>query len=709
MTTIQRKSDTSSPIRPIQFIEVGGQPQIPAPFLRVTTCGLLTIEIVAEVVSTDPPLARYTSLTPEQLRGRGTTPALTLLKLLLNRHAHFASKDWLLEQFCRDGEQFASARIENIVSLLRGLICPPAYQDLRTHLVAHVRSSISSGDGYQLAQYPLIWVDGEALAWNVEQATRMERFGDDGLPFWERAYALAKRGPYLPDEMYSEWATFRRGEVQGLLRQSVQALARLYVARHGAAGEEEALLLLRSFWQEHPHEEDVLRALMELLGRRECYHEALQYYERLCTLLEQEDRTPNTQTQDVAIYFQTKQIQRSKEPLNTTTTPLLLPPSPRRTISNLPVEQVVAQDRQMLLIPEDQERDILLQRKGQQTSDVAGTTFVSSLLFSSTEVLERLARVLVKSTHIDETTLFVLEQRVRECWRFRPDILGMISPDLVHILLKYLQEVTTLLAGSLLPSIRIRLCALTCELTQIIGWTLYEMRAFSQAQMYYEMALLAAREAGNPLLEAVTLARMSRVFKYCAREDAVLPALQHARRLLHEENTSPTYSWLCAEEALAYARNGQEYKSLKILEQAIYVGQPQNMDDDPYWIGFEENVRAGFLGSCYTALHQFEQAKASYEEALVHIRPSSRIHAKHRRSLLLVNLATLLLQEEAIEQACQYSKEALILVNQSRSPLVLQHLVKFQRKLSPWKLLAEVELFQAAFEHVQLSVSKESK
>ncbi len=70
MNKMQRKSETPDPVRPIQFIEVGGQPQMPAPCIRLTTCGLLTIEIVAEVISTDPTLARYTSLTPEQLRGR---------------------------------------------------------------------------------------------------------------------------------------------------------------------------------------------------------------------------------------------------------------------------------------------------------------------------------------------------------------------------------------------------------------------------------------------------------------------------------------------------------------------------------------------------------------------------------------------------------------------------------------------------------------
>ncbi len=309
--SMQRDSHSGESIRPIQLLPVGSLQAVPAPLIRVTTCGLLTIEIVAEVVSSDPPLARYVSLTPEQRRGRGTAPALLLLKLFLNRYGRFADKDWLLTQFCRDGELYTSARIENIVSLLRGLLCPPDAQELRAHLVAYVRGSSKSSDGYQLAGYPLIWVDSEALAWNVEQAARMERFGDDGLPFWERAYALAKRGPYLPEERYSEWATFWRAEVKGMLQQSVQALARLYQAKHGVAGEEEALLLLRRYWQEHPREEDILRPLMELLGRRECFQQALEYYEHLSTLLAEDECQPDPRTQDVATYLRLKHLQRS--------------------------------------------------------------------------------------------------------------------------------------------------------------------------------------------------------------------------------------------------------------------------------------------------------------------------------------------------------------------------------------------------------------
>ncbi len=320
-------------VRPIRFIAVGGRMQAPAPLIYVRTCGLLTLEIVQEVVSSDPPLARYRSLTPEQLHGRGATPALLLLKLLLSRPHRFALRDWLTEQFCHDREIFASLRLDNIAWLLRSLLCPPNYAELRTQLVMHHRSASESGNGYHLAPYPLIWTDGDALCWNVEQAARMERFGDDPLPFWERAYALARRGSYLPDEAYSEWAEARREEVEGLRRQSVLALARLLTEREGKAGEEEALRLLRSYWLERPYEEDILRPLMELLGRRECFQEALACYEKLRVLLEEEGREPGAQTRDLAAYLRTKQLQRGPG-----RTAPLLPPAAHPQATRGPAE-----------------------------------------------------------------------------------------------------------------------------------------------------------------------------------------------------------------------------------------------------------------------------------------------------------------------------------------------------------------------------------
>jgi hypothetical protein len=311
MTSIPWPLDTGTTIRPMRLLAVSDRLQVPAPLIRVMTCGLLTLEILHEIVSADPPQARYAVLTPDRLHGRGVGPALSLLKLLVSRPQRFAPADWLLEQFCQsEREVFSTKRLDTLAWLLRDLLCPPAYESLRRQIVAHTRAM--SGGGYQLAGYPLVWVDHEALGWNVEQAVRMERFGDDPLPFWQRAYELAKRGDYLPDEAYSEWAEARREEIAGLRRQCVLALARLFTEREGKAGEEEALALLRSYWTEHPRDEDILRPLMELLGKRECYQEALACYEKLHGLLKEEGHEPGGQTRDLAAYLRSKQVQRPR-------------------------------------------------------------------------------------------------------------------------------------------------------------------------------------------------------------------------------------------------------------------------------------------------------------------------------------------------------------------------------------------------------------
>ncbi len=300
-------------VSPVQFMQSGNESQVPVPAVRIYTCGMISIEVLTEIVSSDPPLARYTVLSPQTLRGRGIIPSLTLLKLLLSRPHRFASKDWLAEQI-RHEEDAPDVRLDTIASQLRKLLCGnerDSNDDLRVQLVMYVRNGKQSGPGYQLAPYPLIWLDTDALAWHVEQAVRMERFGDDSLPFWERAYALASRGEYLPDEAYSDWAEEKRAAIAGHLRQSIHALARLYPTHFGKAGEEQTLLLLRTYWNTHRTDEDALRPLMELLGQQERYQEALTCVQQAREVLAEEGCELDPRTRDIAEYLRTKQISRA--------------------------------------------------------------------------------------------------------------------------------------------------------------------------------------------------------------------------------------------------------------------------------------------------------------------------------------------------------------------------------------------------------------
>src|SRR5450631_765356 len=229
------------------------------PLARISTCGHLTVEVLQEGERSSDGQMTFV-YGPPIMPHNGWTTALNLLKLLVSQPGRFATKDWLTEKLRRnksEGEEWAGlARVDNIVSLLRSLLCPaetPQAGEKRPKktigrvLVEYVPPTPESGSGYRLAASPLIWVDVEAIRDHIQQACWLEAEGQDARAIWRSAYELANAGPFLAEGWYSDWAVERREEVDGYLWQSVQALWR-YAMRQGEAGDEEALRLLREYW-----------------------------------------------------------------------------------------------------------------------------------------------------------------------------------------------------------------------------------------------------------------------------------------------------------------------------------------------------------------------------------------------------------------------------------------------------------------------------
>jgi DNA-binding SARP family transcriptional activator len=612
----------------------------------------------------------------------GTTHSRRLLSFLL-LHGRSAGRGTLMEQLWPGSDSSAlEGSLNKAVSNVRKVF--------RAEWLLTINSKRTI---YQLADQSQVWADVDAYEAALQQ---VEQCAPDSLErshLLEVAQAYFEQGPLLDGEA-DLWCHARRERFGTAYYRCLLWLVEAYEAQ-GNFREAEAQI--EKLLQRNPLDETALLRLMQLLQQQGLATEAIRRYKSAVSLFKKQGISPSSDIEIFAHHLQQfpQYLKESKS-------------------VNLP--SAASGDVQAKLVMQEQLTPFypLNKRAGaaNELSSVAGSNpssfsfLLSTQIISPSETLERLSHVLAKPAQLDDAVLLALEKLAGDCWRFRPDILGMLSPDLLQFVLRHLQQVTVLLSGSLLTSTRIRLCAIASELTQIAGWTLYEMQAFAQAQAYYEMALVAAREAENPLLEAIALARMSRIFKYCAKKEAILPALQYARRLLKNQSDSPIYSWLCAEEALAYARSKRSYESFKTLEQVTQIFQPNDLDGDPYWVGFEANVKAGFFGSCYTALQQFEQAEVSYREALAQISPASRINPKHRRSLLSVNLATILLRQEAVEEACKLGQDALVLISQSKSPLVLQHIVKFQRQLEPWKTSTAVETFNVNFMQTQTSLLK---
>jgi DNA-binding SARP family transcriptional activator len=307
--------------------QLGGVPGWNAdiPAIRISTCGPFTVEIL-ETLPEDKP-ACYVELSPKRVREHDGR-ALTLLRLLSNAEGRYVSKDQLMTWLCEGRKASITEKtLQNIISSLRDLLTLSNQKKI-PDLIVYVKGTRESGDGYRLAAFPLVWLDSDAITWNIETATLKQRFNDDPFPYWQRAYQLASRGTYLIEEPLSDWANVRRQMIKDQLRQCVHALARLYLVRFGEVGEEEVMRMLLSYCRIDPLDEDALRSLLELLCKRGRYQEVLSWFGCLEDALDEagltktgEVRTPHPSTAEIAAYAQLKlreEYQVKDEPLSLT-------------------------------------------------------------------------------------------------------------------------------------------------------------------------------------------------------------------------------------------------------------------------------------------------------------------------------------------------------------------------------------------------------
>jgi tetratricopeptide (TPR) repeat protein len=301
------------------------------PLARIRTCGTFVVEVQIDLHPGPEghPQAVYGPPASSLLEIKGMTTAFLLLALLASQPNCFAAKDFLIqtlphlrhntaaeEENDLEGDG-ALKRLDNVVSLLRKLLCPPkllafpSTNKLRKRLVRYVRATPDSGSGYRLAGFPLLWLDIEAMETYLRRARLLEERGEDGLEEWQAVYQIGMRGSFLGHEPYSDWADWRRGRVADLLWQSVSAQWKRAASREdGMRGTEAAIQLLLDFWQGHLTNEDAFRSLVELLSRQERFQLAEECYRQLCAALDREGRTPHLRTQEKVAFVRTLQIQR---------------------------------------------------------------------------------------------------------------------------------------------------------------------------------------------------------------------------------------------------------------------------------------------------------------------------------------------------------------------------------------------------------------
>ena len=268
------------------------------PILKIFLCGPLRI-LRRENTNVDlPPI--YQDIPPSEW-GERPGPTLNLLKLLLcceNRHA---TKTFLADTLWPEsGEKEGRHSLSQATRVLRVLLRTSEGEQKSESKMKSFLYESPGGEGFQIADQTLLWVDADAFEDAMKQATRAERqkHQEEVVVWLERAYELGKAGSFLPDDVYREWTNARRLSHEMLFPRCVRRLAECYVAeeRYGEAEE-----VLRPYWTTHLTDEDMLTLLMQILQVQGLEKEALKCYEQSVSALDEElGVKPHTSTTNLA-------------------------------------------------------------------------------------------------------------------------------------------------------------------------------------------------------------------------------------------------------------------------------------------------------------------------------------------------------------------------------------------------------------------------
>ncbi|MER5644516.1 helix-turn-helix transcriptional regulator [Streptosporangium sp. NPDC002524] len=234
------------------------------------------------------------------------------------------------------------------------------------------------------------------------------------------------------------------------------------------------------------------------------------------------------------------------------------------------------------------------------------------------------------------------------------------------------------------PNRRVRreLCVSMAESATLMGqlvWDASQRRDHAVSARYFDQAVSAAREVGDPVLEAHAHLRKGFVALYGSKD------LKEGLRLCHETAIvgAPASQVLMG---LGFLHVGEAHAMLgerRDCERALGAAEDafaRIRDDDEAMHMFSSSQFDRMAGSCYLFLGAYDRA----EEILTRT-ARELLRWKKSRSIVLGNLTLTHIRQGKPEEACGTLHEAIDLVEETRGGGGLNIAFTAGRELSPWR------------------------
>ena len=217
------------------------------------------------------------------------------------------------------------------------------------------------------------------------------------------------------------------------------------------------------------------------------------------------------------------------------------------------------------------------------------------------------------------------------------------------------------------------------DLTQLVGWLLFNLGDYKAAWYYYEDARSAAYRAGNNDLVTYTLAAASQL---AASRRRPTQAIDHAQAALVAGRASgSTYAIAYAADvaARAYASAGQAGRCQSSLDREMEA-LIQIRDDTPrapWWYFYDRSFYWGTESECALRLDMPVDASDAAQRALGLLAPANC----HNSALTLAFRAEALIAQNEITEACENLADSARLTTLNSSRRISARIVTLRREL----------------------------
>src|SRR5690606_2582440 len=231
-----------------------------------------------------------------------------------------------------------------------------------------------------------------------------------------------------------------------------------------------------------------------------------------------------------------------------------------------------------------------------------------------------------------------------------------------------------------------QLATAAAELTRLAGWMAYDLEQHGLAQRYLIQALGLARNGGDHGLAGEILAGMSHQAIYIGQPRH---GLELAGAAIAAAERSGVFSLLAEArvlEAHAYALSGDGAACAASLHRAEIAFDRRSPRDEPDWIGyFDEAYLAAKSAHC---LRDLGDGAAAVRQA----RRSLRMDGRYVRGKMFnfSLLASSLIQQGELEEACEAAASALDLAEGIQSVRTRSYLADLRERLAPYAAKPQV-------------------